>query len=341
MPKSTTAPDAGQPPGRIWPLRGEFVDAALEQDFRESTLAQVLLQQRTGILLFAALLFVFAGADYLALGAVRNFWILEACRAVVVLLLLGAAETLRRKPTLALQGHVVVGAALTGYLFFFLLYPLRPSIWAFTTGVIMILQVMLYLFVPVRVVMVGPLSLFGILGTALSVWGMTSDVSLAAQVVFLMSQLTVMGYVAALRQQKTARHAFLLRRQLQDANQELQNEVDRRVSLQGELERQVSTDLLTGLANRRALAERFATESARAQRSSEPLSLVMFDLDHFKLVNDTYGHAGGDVVLRGVGQLCIRSFRGVDVAAWTSRRGWAARSSRCCCRVPLCSRRGR
>jgi len=121
--------------------------------------------------------------------------------------------------------------------------------------------------------------------------------------------------MSALRQQAIERHEFLLRRQLLDANQELQNEVARRVALQYELERQASTDLLTGLPNRRALAERFAAESARAQRRSEPLSLAMFDLDHFKRVNDTYGHAGGDAVLRGVGELCIRSFRGVDVAA--------------------------
>ena len=120
---------------------------------------------------------------------------------------------------------------------------------------------------------------------------------------------------AALRQQKTERQEFLLRRQLQDANRELQDEVARRVALQDELERHASTDLLTELPNRRALAERFATESVRAQRRSEALSLAMFDLDHFKRVNDTHGHAGGDAVLRAVGEVCLRSFRGADLAA--------------------------
>lgn len=314
-PESTTAPDAGLPPGRIWPLRGEFVDAALEQDFRQSMLARVVPQQRLGMLLWAALVLLFVVADYVALGVVPTIWILAACRGVFVLLLLGAAEALKRRPTLALQGHLLVGVAWIGYLFFFLLYVLRPDIWGFNTGAIMILQVMLFLFVPVRVTMAVPLAVFGVLGTTLGVWGMTPDVWVKVGAAFLVALPAVMGYGAALRQQKTARHEFLLRRQLQDANQELQNEVAWRVSLQGELERQVLTDLLTGLPNRRALADRFATESARAQRRSEPLSLAMFDLDHFKLVNDTYGHAGGDAVLRGVGEVCARSFRGADMAA--------------------------
>ena len=85
--------------------------------------------------------------------------------------------------------------------------------------------------------------------------------------------------------------------------------------MQQELERQAATDLLTGLSNRRAFTERFATEPARAQRSGQALALAMFDLDHFKQVNDRYGHAGGDAVLRSVGQLCARSFRGMDMAA--------------------------
>lgn len=315
MSESTPAFAVDQSPNRIWPLRGEFVEPALEQDFRASTLSRVLPQQRAGLVLWAALMVVFAVPDYLALGTVPNFWILAAYRGVFALLLLGAAEAFKRRPNLALQGYVLVGLALLGYSFFFLLYGLRPDIRAFNTGAIMVIQVMLFLFVPVRVAMAAPVALFGAIGATLSVWATTADASVKVGTAFLVALPAVLGYAAALRQQKTERLEFLLRRQLLDANRELKDEVVRRVALQGELERQAFTDLLTGLPNRRALAERFATESARAQRRSEPLSLAMFDLDHFKRVNDTHGHAGGDAVLRGVGEVCARSFRGADMAA--------------------------
>ncbi len=315
--RATHTPSSPETPlqERVGLLRGEFVDDALEQEFRASTLARVLPQQRIGLVLWAALMLAFVVPDYLALGAAPNFWILAAYRVAFSLLLLAAVEALKRRPALALHGYLLMGLALIGYAFFFLLYELRPDIRAFNTGAIMVLQVMLFLFVPVRVALAVPVALFGALGATLGVWVTTSDASIKAGTAFLVTLPAVLGYVAALRQQAIERHEFLLRRQLLDANQELQNEVARRVALQYELERQASTDLLTGLPNRRALAERFAAESARAQRRSEPLSLAMFDLDHFKRVNDTYGHAGGDAVLRGVGELCIRSFRGVDVAA--------------------------
>ena len=67
-------------PERVSPLRGEFVDAALEQDFRASTLSRVLPQQRAGLVLWAALMIGFVVPDYLDLGAVPHFWILAVYR---------------------------------------------------------------------------------------------------------------------------------------------------------------------------------------------------------------------------------------------------------------------
>jgi diguanylate cyclase (GGDEF)-like protein len=205
---------------------------------------------------------------------------------------------------------------LLAYPFFFLFYVVRPDMRAINTGMIMVVQLSMFLFIPSRVKLTVPVAVFGAVGSTVSYWWISpADAATKAATVLLVTMPAVMGYVAALRQQKTERQEFWLRQQLQDANRELQGEVARRVALQVELERQAATDLLTGLPNRRALAERFPIEAARAQRTGEALSLVMFDLDHFKQVNDRYGHAGGDAVLRGVGQLCIGSFRGVDMAA--------------------------
>jgi diguanylate cyclase (GGDEF)-like protein len=74
-------------------------------------------------------------------------------------------------------------------------------------------------------------------------------------------------------------------------------------------------DALTGAYNRKHFEERLASEVAYAKRHATPLSLLMFDLDHFKRVNDTYGHLGGDHVLRTVGTLVKRTLRVEDVFA--------------------------
>jgi diguanylate cyclase (GGDEF)-like protein len=69
-----------------------------------------------------------------------------------------------------------------------------------------------------------------------------------------------------------------------------------------ELRRTATTDSLTGVANRRQFDESLEREWLRTQRSGEPVSLLMIDVDHFKLYNDLYGHPKGDVCLRRVTQ---------------------------------------
>ena len=74
-------------------------------------------------------------------------------------------------------------------------------------------------------------------------------------------------------------------------------------------------DVLTGLPNRRRFEQALQRESARFARSGRPFSLIIFDLDRFKRINDERGHAAGDVVLRSVGDLLQREVREVDTAA--------------------------
>ena len=82
--------------------------------------------------------------------------------------------------------------------------------------------------------------------------------------------------------------------------------------LQFALEDMARTDSLTGLANRQALMEHAKGEFSRARRYSRSLSVIMIDIDHFKSINDQYGHAGGDQVLRQLGRQCSSRLRDSD-----------------------------
>ncbi len=84
---------------------------------------------------------------------------------------------------------------------------------------------------------------------------------------------------------------------------------------QRKLEEQSITDALTGLKNRRFFDERLNEEFRRAQRYGDYLALIMIDLDHFKDVNDRYGHPAGDVVLREAAALIRGAIRDPDICA--------------------------
>ncbi|MEW6595112.1 MAG: diguanylate cyclase [Thermodesulfobacteriota bacterium] len=73
------------------------------------------------------------------------------------------------------------------------------------------------------------------------------------------------------------------------------------------------TDELTGLRNRRYLLSRLADELDRAHRYHRPLAGILFDVDHFKRVNDTHGHDAGDAVLKAIGATALRHCRATDL----------------------------
>ena len=76
-----------------------------------------------------------------------------------------------------------------------------------------------------------------------------------------------------------------------------------------------TTDAVTGLYNRHYLTSHMETRLQAAQSSGKPLSVLMMDIDHFKIVNDTYGHAAGDIVLKEFAKRMAKNIRGVDLAA--------------------------
>jgi diguanylate cyclase (GGDEF)-like protein len=121
----------------------------------------------------------------------------------------------------------------------------------------------------------------------------------------------------ALHAQRTAHQSFL---DLLRVRKKF--EIERELKRQAEL--QAQTDCLTGLFNRRRFVESAAGELERATRFQRPLSLLMFDIDHFKSINDTWGHAIGDVVLQEVAHLIHDALRGADIFGRTGGEEFAA-----------------
>lgn len=105
-------------------------------------------------------------------------------------------------------------------------------------------------------------------------------------------------------------------RQLVELNESLERKVQERTRDLSELNRQLqtlaSTDGLTGILNRRAFMEEADGLLLLAQRYQHPLALLMVDADHFKMVNDTYGHEAGDRVLIALSKILLQCLRTTD-----------------------------
>lgn len=101
-----------------------------------------------------------------------------------------------------------------------------------------------------------------------------------------------------------------MRIQMEKQQQEQYKEI---LALQAILSEQVIRDPLTDLYNRRYLVETLPAEIAQAKRAEYPLSVVMLDLDHFKVLNDTHGHAAGDLVLVELGKFLRGNTRSSDI----------------------------
>lgn len=92
-------------------------------------------------------------------------------------------------------------------------------------------------------------------------------------------------------------------------------DISERRRMEEELRRGATTDFLTGLYNRRYFCEAATRELAQYRRNGSALSLVTFDVDHFKQINDRHGHDAGDRALRALAEACLRAVRGADVLA--------------------------
>jgi diguanylate cyclase (GGDEF)-like protein len=103
-------------------------------------------------------------------------------------------------------------------------------------------------------------------------------------------------------------------RKLQEAHDQLQAQVAEISRLQESVREQAIHDALTGLYNRRYLEETLPREMASAKRRGAPMAIILLDVDHFKAINDTFGHQEGDRTLQRLAMMLDENTREGDIA---------------------------
>ncbi len=161
-------------------------------------------------------------------------------------------------------------------------------------------------------------ALVAAIGGAALVWALGAQAPFAPDTsltVSLMSLLSLAIYLAMFGRSTHRRTVVLndTRVKLRQSEQALQAQLEAVQSLQGKLTEQANRDPLTGLYNRRYLNDTLQREFDRCARDAAPVSVLLVDLDHFKQINDRFGHRMGDEVLCRVSELLLQRLRTSDL----------------------------
>lgn len=261
----------------------------LKERFKARKRRQMVPKLRLGLTAGAVLFVSFLLWDYLVVPASLSQTLpLRGIFAGAFLVLLGLTyiPALQRFPSVLLQAGVVLGAsgvsAIGAY---------QNSVHVFSTSALMLVIVVIAALAPSLRSAICSFSLMLVTSGLFMKLAGTPLVSIVAVGLFVFSAGVVACLLAAVTERMDLR-AF---------------------QLEHTLEQMASTDPLTGVRNRRAFFEAGDTELERADRYGFPVSAFVLDIDHFKAVNDTYGHPVGDAVIRAVAQTALRTLRATDV----------------------------
>ncbi|GAB1455230.1 MAG: GGDEF domain-containing protein [Spirochaetia bacterium] len=272
---------------------GSFVDKKLESRFRAYEL-DVGYKSLSLVLPFLGILFFgFVLPDFFALGIGFRFWVLFSIRLLVLVMALLAPQILR--PTSSIQWREGVLAAITllGVLAFALALCVYREQNSYLQAISIVLMIGAQYLIPNRFLYSVGVSLFiiamGVISLVLSLEPIPGSEIFALIVDFFI--MALLSAIVWLRNCRSRRREY---------------------SKNLELELISKTDQLTGLGNRRHLDERFSEVKARVLRYAEPQALVLIDLDHFKTLNDNYGHEAGDETLKETARRFLSALRSED-----------------------------
>ncbi|WP_245797997.1 GGDEF domain-containing protein [Chromohalobacter japonicus] len=282
--------------------------------YRKSIKTNVRFESCLSLILVSLVFGMFAITDYHLLGVSREYYLLITMRIVVVSLclllafIIGRWGSYSRKVWLhALPLWILA----TGII---LIVPLRPDSLLTQITAVVVATMAFYLLIPnlLTVAMFASLYLsIGFLAAAVLFAGIAPVVTLRLALLLIMTN--VVGFCALLRLEILQRKQFSLLHEERNQNRHLLKEIAHRKSLEAQLRMVAERDALTGLNSRSHFMKRAEALLQRSRLEKVPFSLFMIDVDHFKSINDTWGHTHGDWVLTKIAEVCAQSLRPTDV----------------------------
>jgi len=285
----------------------EFSDSANEIAFRKSTLDVDLSHARRLLVIISAVLSVFLIFEIGSLktdsaiisAAVSRFGVIA-----VGVVFVRALSVWRNVPMLdtTLVFYVIIYCIGNTFLNLCLAEELQDSHWlAIPAGGYLIAIFAVYVATPLRFVLqfLCAMIFTAAYYTLAYVWPLENHTN-NLFVGLLLLAANVIGLAAAYRIQELRRAQWRNLQSERKVTSKLQTEIIERERLETELRVQANTDPLTGIYNRRLLFQEGEDIFKQAKRYKRSLGLLLFDIDHFKLINDNYGHAVGDQVIQSI-----------------------------------------
>lgn len=295
-------------------LTGQFRSNSNELQYRDSIEKSVRFETRFALIVVAVLFALFGITDYNLLGLTREYYLLLTMRIVVVssclilAFIIGRSGGYSRKVWLhALPLWIVA----TGII---LIVPLRPESLSTQVTAIVVAIMAFYLLIPNLLTVSALASLYlsvSFLTVAMVFAGLSSVATVTIGLLIMVAN--IVGYTALLRIEFLQRRQFALLKEEREQNRHLEKEIAQRKSLEERLRTAAESDALTGVDNRGHFMKRAESLLQRSQFEKAPFSLFMIDVDHFKRVNDTWGHTFGDLILIKIVEVCQQSLRPNDI----------------------------
>ena len=282
--------------------------------YRRSIKTRVRFESRLALILVSFIFGMFAISDYYLLGLTREFYWLIAMRIFVVCSCLLLAFIIGRwgSYSRSVWLHALpLWILATGII---LIVPLRPDSLSTQITAVVVANIAFYLLIPNLLTVATLASLYlniGFLAAAVAFAEISLVVTLRIALLLIMTNLV--GFFALLRLESLQRKQFALLNNERDQNHQLLEEIDHRKSLEAQLRMVAEKDALTGLDSRIHFMKRAEALLQRSRIEKVPFSLFMIDVDHFKRINDTWGHTRGDWVLTRIAEVCLQSLRPTDV----------------------------